>query len=125
MLNQQTPWGMTPLQLMAAFFGGDAGGGGGDLTERIPQLEAAVGNARSHCIHYHNSDGSCTELSEAQGRLTDARVALRDEIHDLIELQKTLVPDCNGGNQEACKKLDQVNAQLKKDQTFTINNFLQ
>jgi hypothetical protein len=101
--------------------GGDTAGGG--LPEKIQSLEQHLDYVQQHCSA--RGDRQCHEEESAKSELSSAKAALVSEIIDLNDARKELEPQCKGGNQDACKKLDQVNALLKRDQGAQARDIFQ
>lgn len=95
----------------------------GDILDRISYLEGAEANAHAECIGQDSNSDACYNDRRLKDQLADAHAELKLEIHDLIEAQQKLSPECKAGNQESCEKLEQVGTRLKKDQLFTIDHF--
>lgn len=128
--QQQAP----PLALLfgvMAGIGASGGSSGGDLPGRISSLEDQEAAARDDCYRHTGrsgqpaNDSSCDRQRSLESQLSEARGDLREEIQNLTDARNKLAPQCNAGNQEACEKQKQVDAQLARDRQFAFGNIFQ
>ncbi len=97
-----------------------------DLTERISNLQRQLDAAREACTHInpHFDNGQACQANKdhAEYELSEAYGELNEEIQALQEAQKKLTAECKAGNKDSCRKLEQVNARLDKDQKFSVSS---
>jgi TPR repeat protein len=79
---------------------------------RISSLQSQVQEARYECHLIRHEESACDRWAGLQEDLDDAEYDLRQYTKSLCEAQEALPAQCGSGNQDACRKWNQIKGEV-------------